>query len=481
MENITNEFENYLKDYSDFINISFKDLVALTAEDKEVFLDLYYNRDSEFNKMKSILKNIRNRGDNILIYGVAGSGKSSFMYKVFYEIEFLEDYNLYPIIVDYNKDSDINSLLKKFIKDIIEYFEIMKCPIHNLKENSNENIDQNLHLLKYALSQCTNDDLKKHLIILLDDFDYVEQDYLYKLLDQFNGFGVHPNATLVLSARPNLFTAINEYDNRLAKHFTRDVHSINLARLDIKKLISKRLAIILLENERTSNFQSLIKKFLNKEGPYLKLLHKMGINNIQDLQKIELPYTGLFLNFITCITNHNIREIFDIVHDSIIYILKNYNEIGNLEEREDGLIVNKKEISKEATLKLFFDNKESKFKIIDIHKDKSKQGNSLFFNIMEGIKTFRELNPSFYSLLKKLGHSKADVDWAINHKLKSPGYALLAASKIIPSHISYRVDRYAEYYITDKGDYYLSVISYWDEYIARCGTYGDSIHKYYKM
>lgn len=481
MQTNDNLDENQYLDYSEFIQISFKDLVSFTSEEKEVFLDLYYNRDTEFNRMKSILKNIRNRGDNILIYGVAGSGKSSFMYKVFYEIEFLKDYNLFPIIVDYNRDSDIESLLKKFIFDITEYFKSMGCPVHTLKENSTTNIDHNLHTLKYFLSQSKRDDLTKHLIILLDDFDYVEQNHLFKLLDDFKGFGVHPNATIVLSARPNLFAAINEYDNRLSKHYTRDIHKISLARLDLKKLISKRLAIILVENEKTSLFKSLTNKLLGKESPYLRLLTKMGIKNIADLKKIDLPFTGLYLNFITCITNHNIREMFDIVHDSILFVLKNNSKLETVEEREDGEIVTKKEISKEATLKMFYDNPDSKFNIINIHKDKSKKGNSLFFNILEGIKTFGELNPTFYSLMKKLGHSKEDVDWAINTKLKSPGYALIAPSKIIPSHVKDRVDRYSEFFITEKGDYYLSIICYWDEYISRCGNFGESIHQHYNM
>lgn len=476
-----NLIEQSFNEYSEFISISFKDLVSLTTEDKDIFLDLYYNRDTEFNKMKSILKNIRNRGDNILIYGVAGSGKSSFMYKVFYEIEYLKDYNLYPIIVDYNKDSDIKSLLKKFIHDISEYFEKMGCDVHTLKENSSDNIDQNLHLLKYHLSQSERDKLKKHLLILLDDFDFVEQKYLFDLLEDFKGFGVHPSATIVLSARPNLFAAINEYDNRLSKHYTRDVHQINLARLDIKKLISKRLAIILLENEKTNLFEALRNKLLRKESPYLKLLNKLGITNIHELAKIDLPFTGLYLNFITCITNHNIREIFDIVHESIIYILKNYKSLESMEEREDGETVMRKDITREATLELFFDNLSSKFQILNIHKDKSKKGNSLFFNILEGIKTFRELSPTFYLLLKKLGHSKVDVDWAINVKLKSPGYALIAPTKIIPSHVTDRVDRYAEYFVTEKGDYYLSIIAYWEEYIKRCGTFGESLHEHYNM
>jgi DNA replication protein DnaC len=78
VKEIENEYLQHLDVYSDFIKLSFRDLVSISKDDKEVFLDLYYNRDTEFHDMKSILKNLRNRGNNILITGQAGSGKSSF-------------------------------------------------------------------------------------------------------------------------------------------------------------------------------------------------------------------------------------------------------------------------------------------------------------------------------------------------------------------------------------------------------------------
>lgn len=120
-------YKDQIESYSQFIKFSFRDLVALAKDNKLVFLDLYYNRETELNEMRSILKNIRNRGDNILILGDAGSGKSNFIYKVFYEIENLPNYKLYPIIVDYRDALDKEYLLKSFINQLKKYFEDSNC------------------------------------------------------------------------------------------------------------------------------------------------------------------------------------------------------------------------------------------------------------------------------------------------------------------------------------------------------------------
>ncbi len=473
-------YNKHIKEYSEFIKISFQDLVSLSRNEKDVFLDLYYNRDTETNEMKSILKNVRNRGNNILIMGDAGSGKSSFMYKVFYEIELLTDYQLYPIIVDYQESVDIDHLFKTFIDNMITYFNVMERPCNQTKDNTNENITHNIHLLKTHLATQKTTDLVKHLVILLDDFDYVEQHHLFDLLELFMGFGVHPNATLVLAVRPPLFTAINEYDNRFAKNFTRDVHKIELSRLDVKRLISKRLAIILIENQKKHGLTKWWERISGKESPYLKLLKKMGIENIEDLNKISIPFTDLYLNFIRCITDSNIREIFEIVHDSLIYVLSNYNKLDTVIELDDLEHVEKKEIPMEAAMKLFYDNENATFKIININKYRArKTNNSLFYNTMEGVKLYGELHETFYEAMTRLGHSKKDVDWAIT-KLKSPEYKLISASKIIPSSVKTKVDKYPEYKISKKGDYYLTNLCYWKEFISRCGPFGTSLSEIIK-
>jgi len=78
-------FNNKIDSYSDFFTFSFQDLLKLTKKDKDLFISLYYNRTPEYEQIKSMLKNIKNRGDNILITGDAGKGKSCFMYRIFFD------------------------------------------------------------------------------------------------------------------------------------------------------------------------------------------------------------------------------------------------------------------------------------------------------------------------------------------------------------------------------------------------------------
>ena len=475
-DNIDKLIENTDR-YSDFIRVSLRDLVKLTDGNKEVFLDLYYNRTTEFNEMQSVLKNIRNRGDNILIIGYAGSGKSSFMYKVFYEIENLPSYLLYPIIVDFSLVTSKEELYKNFINKIKNYFIEIKSPINTLKSNNNENLTHNLFSLREHLAKLDENDFKKHLVILLDDFDYLEQEELFDVLEVFASFGVHKHVTLILSVRPALYTSIKEYDNRLEKTFTRDIHRINLARLDIKKLLCKRLGLLILENQRSSGLNYWWKKITQKESPYIQLLRRMGVEEPDNIEKINIPFTGLYLNFIRCITNHNNREIFDIVHDSIIFVLKNYKDLEDIDERnEDGSISRVKNITKTYTLELFYDNKEALFKIVNINKYINKKGNSLFFNTLEAVKYYGRVNGTYIEKMKLLGHSEKNIKYAIE-KLKDKTNQLISPTKIIPSKIIQRVDLYPEYRITTKGDYYLTNISYWDEYINRCGHFGQSLNE----
>jgi hypothetical protein len=160
-------------------------------------------------------------------------------------------------------------------------------------------------------------------------------------------------------------------------------------------------------------------------------------------------------------------------------VLSNYNKLETVEERDEfGLSIEKKEISHEVAMNLFYDNKHAAFRLLNLNEYRSKKGgNSLMFNVLEGVKCFEELNADFFSVMNKLGHGKDDIDFAVR-KLKSPEYTLIEPRRIISIDVSQRVDRFPRFLITKKGDYYLSNLAYWEEYISRCGNFGESIKKY---
>jgi len=468
-----------LEEYSTFFSFSFQDLLKLSQRDRGIYNTLFYNRLDEYNKLVSILRNAKSRGENILITGDAGKGKSSFVYKLIFDQEFLNKENLYCVVVDYREASNKDHCLMKFIDQMQKYFIDIKSPIHSLIENNPDNITKNLHLLQNYILDIDVNLLKKHLLIFLDDFDYIEEN-LFPFLENFLGFASNSNLTILLSARPQLYTAIDTYDNRFAIYFTRDVQRIKIKSMCAYKLLSKRLATLLVKDE-SNPFKHVADILLNKRNPYSELMKKYGVKNFEELNKFNLPLKNDFFNFMSQITNGNYREIFDIAHDSILYILDNYNKLETIIEEVDNVKVEKKVLTNEHVLELFCDD-DSKFKecykrvykIINLHEYRSKNKNSLFYNTLQAIKIFEQTNDDFYNALRKLGHSPENVDKAITI-LKNKSHRLIIPNKIMPSKNLNDSVIYNTFRTTEKGDYYLTNITTWPEYIERFGHCGRSI------
>lgn len=140
-----------------------------------------------------------------------------------------------------------------------------------------------------------------------------------------------------------------------------------------------------------------------------KIIKSLGVKNFDDLKRIDYPMTRKHDNFMRQITNGNIREIFDIAYESLKYIFENFETLS--EREEDGIV--RKIIGRDGVMRIFYDNNNSKYKIININKYKSKKKNSLLYNVLETIKISRMLDENFYSVLSKYGHNKKQVDWAI--------------------------------------------------------------------
>jgi len=473
------EVKSKIEEYSAFFSFSFQYLLKLSKKDKSIFNALFYNRTEEYNKLETILKNAKNRGENVLITGDAGKGKSSFMYKLIFDEDFLEKENLYCVLVDYKEASDKEHCLMKFIDQMRTYFKEIKQPIHSLSDNNPENIVKNLHELQSYLLDINDNHLKKHLLIFLDDFDYIEDD-LFPFLEKFYGFAANPKLTMILSARPQLYAAIDAYDNRFAIYFTRDVQRIKIKSMCAYKLISRRLATLLVKDD-SNPFKSIANFLLNNRNPYKELMKKYGVTNFEELSEFKLPLKNDFFNFMSQITNGNNREIFDIAHDSILYILDNHDKLESVTEVVDNIEVEKKVLNNSHILELFYDPDtklkdyyKRNYKIINLHEFRSKSKNSLYYNTLQAVKIFEQTNEDFYNALKKLGHTTENVDKAITF-LKSKSQRLIVPKKIIPSNIVRELVIYTSYRTTEKGDYYLANIITWQEYIEKCGECGVSL------
>lgn len=447
------------------ISIALDDLIFLSKHDDKILEDLYYNRDTELTKFKSYIQNLKTSSDNILIQGEAGIGKSCFVYKLASDKMLLNEYSVYPIIIDYSKISprSVPSSLMYFLKQIFTYFEEMSIPCNSAKAINEDNIIVNFHALTDHLRDYEGTNLSKHCLVFIDDIDYAENDW-YELLKFFMPLSVSPLISIVLTVRPHLYSAIESYDDRISYFFTRNVKEIQLEPLAVENLLSSRLAPLLVEKE-DKPLHRFIRKLFSRNSRLSSIIRKYGIKNFDDLARIEYPFTEKHNNFMARISNGNIREIFDIAYESFSYILNN----PGLEEREEGGI-QRKVIGRNGVMKMFFDATKSKYRILDINANKNKRGQSRLFNVLEAVKIFRTNNNQFFAALEEFGHRKSEVELSLL-ELGLQGHRLIKPERFIYHHNKHSACQ--QYVLTEKGHYYLEIAE-WPEYKYRCGEYGKS-------
>lgn len=468
-------FQDNIDSYTDYLGFSFEDLFLLSKHDRRVFQELYYNRTTEIANFKEIAKYIHATSVNLLVLGKAGVGKSNFIYRLFFDQKLLEEYKIYPIMVDYR---EVNPTSKEgcfmtFIEDVEKYFDKIHHPINGLQNNIEQNIPTNINIIQRHLKSLEQVNVDLHLVVFLDDLDYIEEVNLFELLEVFSPFAQSPKVSLITSARPALYSSINNNDFKYSHLFTRNVKKIELNGLNINNLISKRLAPILVHNQKHP-FTSYIKTLLNRECAFQKVLKKFGIKNLDSLQKFNYPLTVDFVNFMQQITSGNLREIFDIAFDALLFILENYNKLETIVEVEEGVELKKKVLSHSDIMTLYYDNENSRFKIINIHLQKSKSKNSLLYNVLEAVKIFEVIDVRFYSILEKLGHKKQNVNWALSH-LELKINRLIIPKNLFQHRLKKTIAFYPHYIITEKGDFYLTEVTKWSEYIERCGVSENSL------
>lgn len=464
-----NSQENrYTEGLDQFIHFAFDDLVDVAKDNNKLFEELYYNRKNQCDEFYSLMQNGHTIAQNVLVIGGAGVGKTSFMHKL--RINCKSD-NVYPIFMDFRKivPRTAIGLVNSFLKELEDFFDEIDNPIHTL--NTSATLDQNFQEAFNHLESIPKSEFNKHLILFLDDFDYAEDEW-FELLKFFLPFSNNNKTSLVLSVRPPLLTAIDEYDDRFRNSYIKKARQIVLAPISVENVISTRLAPILNDGENTSKLYGILKNLFSRESALCILAKKYG-TTVDDLPRFEYPLTIKHNTFMQRITSGDLRETFDIAYESLKFIIEHENYLET--KIENG--INKKIIGREGVMKILSDNSKSHYRIINLHTLKSKKGNSLFFNILEAIKLHGIVDDRFYNALGFLGHNKKRVDEAIN-ELSSKKHRFFVPAKILPIKVKRHIEYSREYLPLPKLDMYLEICSEWDEYINRFGKPGDSIENY---
>ncbi len=456
--------------YERALGVLLNDYTRNFPENAAAFHETFFDRGQEVNRFQGLLEGKESLDQTVIVTGKAGVGKTSFVYRLAFADKANVDLEIAPIVADYRAaipQSDIGCVMG-FVESAKKRFAELGFPIEELKNNNQDNLQENVRVIYAHIERVVKDHASiPRIVIFLDDFDYAE-DVLFKLLDYFLPFAQCAYCTVVISMRPPLRAAIDTYDDRIRFYFGKNVHELKLEPMAAREVIASRLAPILINRESESILKSIIDRF-HKRGPLNKVIKEFGIDSIDDLGKIDFPFTEKHNDFMHRISNGNLREVMDIAFDSLLFIIR---EGDRLEERmEKGFP--RRVIGKPNVVRLFYTDDKSRYKMININEYKSKSGNSLLYNTIEAIKINRRVDETLYAMLGTLGHSEDKVTWAIEH-LADKTQRLLEPKWILPPHRAGIIHRYEEYEVTEKGHYYLDIAK-WEEYREEAGEVGTSL------
>lgn len=455
----------------------FSDLITLRELEPDVFKELFYGRTNALPEFTEALQNVINTGANFIVLGDAGVGKSTFLYKIFLNEENELEKYIYPIFLDFRKGSiSIEAALVNFIDKVDDYFTEINIPINTLeKPKEKETIAYNLIKISEHLSKIPPDSIKKKLLLLVDDLDYAD-DFWMEFLLSLHNLVLSPKLSFVLSLRPLLLFQIRSTNDVLYRDIIRSSVEINLSELSVSKILNKRLAPIIKENE-ANPFHLYIKRLFRRDSALCRILRKQyKITTMEDLARFQFPFTSKLMIFMSQITNGNVREVFDIAEATLRYIFKNATKLDTRIENGDVKYI----LPHSIIIELFHSNAEkykSNYLLFDLNEDISDKNNSLHFNVLEAVKYSGIINNRVLVALEQMGHNKEKVNSSLSiledrtHRLITP----IISNKLLKGNR--KVVTETEYKITRKGEKYLEMSTIWESYKKEFGDVGESVKR----
>lgn len=429
-----------------------KDLIELEKNEDGIFSQLFIDRDGEIDRFVSFINMFKNDGLNLLISAEAGVGKTHYIANLMLNGQ-LHREDMYYLNLDYGalKNQSQNSLMMEFIDEMLKYFKEINEPL-NSTTNIHENIKENLREVLSHFDYCKEkDNSTKHLVIILDDLDYVEEELWQSIAGDFIAYAKSTFCSLVVSCRPPLEAALKT-DPRTKKHLCSAPYAktIELPSLDITNIVISRLSYIY------NNSNSLIKKVM-----------KISLNINGNVTQDNLPFDKVHLNFIRMFSNGNVREMMYMFRKNLSYVIDNRKQFNML---QNGKI----DFTRENILKLYYDNADVDCcKIININEQTSrKTGNSLYYNLLIAIADRQIIDEDLMDLLTEdLKFKRGDIINAIL-LLSNNQHRILHPISIGPEDKKIAIDIkiYRSYVLSARGEAYITNLKSWDCYLSRVGS-----------
>lgn len=102
----------------------------------------------------------------------------------------------------------------------------------------------------------------KRMILLIDDLDYAEKDYIIILENYFLPYAQTDKLNIIIAVRPPLYNNINGIAI-LKKHYAVDPRTIKLADDDLELIITNRLKSVLKTEEDKIQDSNIILRKIN--------------------------------------------------------------------------------------------------------------------------------------------------------------------------------------------------------------------------
>ncbi len=475
--------------------------VDIEAIDKKNLLDLLWceRNDPASLFVRLLSQQCRFNGENVVLCGDPGIGKTSFIHYALRHDNF-KDSHYFIIHLNCRRwqgllDEEISTHIKEiFIARLLEYFDQIEKPAHELKTKTSEEIsDTFLDVKKHLMNSITKSDQisKCFPIVIIDDVDYIRKGLQHQLLSLFADLYTSNRITIIYACRKSSLKEVHHHLNgrqrlgfmehaRIEFLYPIGAHRILGTRLawTLDRSNSKPVICRIIESVSLKKHADTFEKYINTHNLSLK-----------KSQKFSYPFTQHQEFLFNQLSNGDIRVIFELGKRFIDYIL---NEKGSHKVLDDGSIF----LGRRNILNLLrdFSRKEYKnprapinypdqWKLLNIHEEKSwnpdtpeKHGNSLIQNILELISHEKLVTEgsTFWIIMTKLGYTprqiKDGLEYCLEIRLIEP--AIIATQGIGFFEKDVTDPPFA---LTKKGYVYIKDIFYWREYRKLFGAGGRSV------
>ena len=295
--------ENELKFWSFAFEDLHKTLERIPKDKKNDYFKHLFFPIKDYEDIKDEVLNAASYGHNIIIQGLAGSGKTTRARRYAIDTDF-EKKGYYPLYVATLHDNKVVGYISTFVKKMIEYISKIKYDINMPNEINPHNIvnDENarkaLNYLQEIISQLDIPSRDTRPLIFLDDLDYAEERW-EEITDLLRNFIANSNIAFVFTLRPRLEKIILSHPDDRVRYLYHNTEKAIMIIPDLPKIILSRIHLLIEQEKNDDNnnkrrwdlFAMIRNYFLSYEYTRVKSIYEdfftdLGIDDIDTLTSI---------------------------------------------------------------------------------------------------------------------------------------------------------------------------------------------------